>query len=132
MGGGWSSAPGTVTNPSPVRQKPEKQFLTVVVEVRGPFLVPYRLLGAGTWFKMAFSSPDYDFSSENTTDNNLERYGERAESEQSAEAPAGEKRPESARKRQEELGNNKEERKEQESEEEARKGEQRSGDGRTT
>ncbi|KGL87514.1 Tetratricopeptide repeat protein 25, partial [Charadrius vociferus] len=58
-------------------------------------------------------------------DNSLERCGERAESEQSAGTPADEKRPEGARKRQEELGNNKEERKEQESEEEASEGEQR-------
>ncbi|KAF1668831.1 Tetratricopeptide repeat protein 25, partial [Aptenodytes patagonicus] len=76
----------------------------------------------------AFSSPDYDFSSENTKDDDFEKFREREESEQSAENQDGEKQKEDARNSKEEHGNSKEGGNEQENKEEESKGEEKRRD----
>ncbi|KAF1404228.1 Tetratricopeptide repeat protein 25, partial [Spheniscus humboldti] len=77
---------------------------------------------------IAFSSPDYDFSSENTKDDDSEKFREREESEQSAENQDDEKQKEDARNYKEEHGNSKEGGSEQENKEKESKGDERRRD----
>ncbi|XP_076212890.1 outer dynein arm-docking complex subunit 4 [Aptenodytes patagonicus] len=75
-----------------------------------------------------YSLKDYDFSSENTKDDDFEKFREREESEQSAENQDGEKQKEDARNSKEEHGNSKEGGNEQENKEEESKGEEKRRD----
>ncbi|KAM6233822.1 outer dynein arm-docking complex subunit 4 isoform 3-T4 [Spheniscus humboldti] len=75
-----------------------------------------------------YSLKDYDFSSENTKDDDSEKFREREESEQSAENQDDEKQKEDARNYKEEHGNSKEGGSEQENKEKESKGDERRRD----
>ncbi|KAF1469729.1 Tetratricopeptide repeat protein 25, partial [Eudyptula minor novaehollandiae] len=75
-----------------------------------------------------YSLKGYDFSSENTRDDDFEKFREREESEESAENQDDEKQKEDARNHKEEHGNSKEGGSEQENKEKESKGEEKRRD----